>query len=256
MSYLEICEKAARTGGAVLREKLGKVWIREKKPANLVTEADIASQEIIRSILLDAFPGHCFVGEESGEEYASRGENEFCWIVDPLDGTTNYAHGFPFFAVSIALVHGEKILCGTVYNPALEECFTAEAGKGAFFNGKPIHVRPVTSVNEALVSFSFPALTQQNSPDLLAFLKIVSTAQAIRRTGSTAINLAYIAAGRMDAMVCYEAHAWDVAAGILILREAGGTVSAPDGSEFDMNTPKTLASATETLHRQLLQQLL
>jgi len=254
MSYLEIGEKAARAAGAVLREKLGKAWVREKKRADLLTEADLLAQETIKTILLDAFPTHRFVGEETGEEYVAK-NNEFCWIVDPLDGTTNFAHGFPMFGPSIALARGEEILCGVIYNPMFEECFTAEAGKGAFLNGESIRTSKITTLGEALVSISFPTTTTENSPDLLAFLRIIPITQAIRRTGSTAINLAYVAAGRFDSMICYGAHAWDVAAGILMVREAGGVVTAPNGTPFSLNSPRTLASSNEMLHQATLKQI-
>ncbi|MCL2348249.1 MAG: inositol monophosphatase [Planctomycetaceae bacterium] len=254
--YLKICEKAARVGGAILREMLGNVWVREKKPADLVTEADFASQKAIRDTVLEAFPDHAFLGEETDPNLPNPltdGSREFCWVVDPLDGTTNFVHHVPLFASSVALVrHGREILCGTVFNPMFDECFCAAAGKGAFLNGRPIHVSPVTEISEALASVSFPTLTQPDSPDLHAFLQLLPLAQAIRRTGSTAINMAYVAAGRFDTMVCYGANAWDVAAGTILVREAGGIVTAPDGSAFDLADGKTLTSSTEILQNKIL----
>ena len=252
--YQKVCEHAARVGGRVLRDMLGKVNVHEKGPADLVTDADYVAQNVIRDIVLDAFPDHVFLGEESDvNDVMTLPTSGYRWIVDPLDGTTNFVHGVPLFASSVALVHGNDVLCGTVYNPMLEECFTASLGIGAYLNDVPIHVSRVTEVTDALVSVSFPTTTCPDSPDLLAFLKFVPQAQAIRRTGSTAINLAYIAAGRFDLMTCYGCNAWDVAAGVLLVQEAGGVISDPSGRPFDLDRGATLAAATQILHDKALQ---
>ncbi|MDR1491752.1 MAG: inositol monophosphatase [Planctomycetaceae bacterium] len=250
--FLKICERAARKGGQVLREKLGNAWVREKRRADLVTEADFASQETIREIVLNAFPAHAFLGEENENNVAQTEISEYRWIVDPLDGTTNFVHGVPLFATSVALVHGKDVLCGTIYNPILEECFTAAAGCGAFLNGKAIRASQTADLADSLAAVSFPTTTRFDSPDLLAFMKLVPLAQAIRRTGSTAINMAYLAAGRFDVLTCYGAHAWDVAAGAILICEAGGILAAPDGGAFDIDKPQTLAASTESLYRQVL----
>jgi myo-inositol-1(or 4)-monophosphatase len=253
VEYLNVCEYAARMGGLVLREKLGNVWVREKHRADLVTEADFAAQKTVREIVQNAFPNHAFLGEEDEKTAAQTETSEYRWIVDPLDGTTNFVHGVPLFATSVALVRGKDVLCGTIYNPILEECFTAAIGHGAFLNGKTIHTSQTVDLADALATVSFPTTTRPDSPDLLAFMKLVPLAQAIRRTGSTAMNMAYLAAGRFDVMTCYGAHSWDVAAGVILIREAGGIITAPDGGAFDVDHPKTLAAATETLHRQVFQ---
>ncbi|MDR1385162.1 MAG: inositol monophosphatase [Planctomycetaceae bacterium] len=253
--YLKVCEYAARKGGQVLREKLGSVWVREKRRADLVTEADFVSQETIREIVQNVFPEHAFLGEESEPTAEPTQSSEYRWMVDPLDGTTNFVHGVPLFASSVALVRGKDVLCGTIYNPMIEECFTAAAGHGAFLNGKRIHVSQVPRLADALATVSFPTMSRFDSPDLLAFMKLVPFAQAIRRTGSTAINMAYLAAGRFDVMTSYGAYCWDVAAGAILIREAGGILTAPDGSAFDIDSPKTLAAATEPLHRQVLEMI-
>jgi len=270
--YQKICEHAASVGGQILRDMLGNVEVREKGRADLVTDADFAAQKAIRDIVLGAYPDHAFLGEESdmqsGTEHwqpgtlrcgrrntrsVETGSSGFRWIVDPLDGTTNFVHGVPLFASSVALAHGNDVICGTVYNPMLEEFFTAARGQGAFLSGQPIRISNVTEFSEALASVSFPTTTESDSPDLLAFLKLVPLAQAIRRTGSTAINLAYIAAGRFDLMICYGSNAWDVAAGVLLVQEAGGVISDPSGSPFDLDKGATLASATKTLHDKTVQ---
>jgi myo-inositol-1(or 4)-monophosphatase len=248
--YQKICEHAARVGGRVLRDMLGKVAVREKGRADLVTDADFAAQKAIREIVLGAFPDHVFLGEEAEEMQNAERKmpHGFRWIVDPLDGTTNFVHGVPLFASSVALAHGNDVICGTVYNPILEECFTAARGEGAFLNGKPIRTSNVAEFTDALASVSFPTTTQSDSPDLLAFLKLMPETQAIRRTGSTAINLAYIAAGRFDLMTCYGSNAWDVAAGVILVQEAGGVISDPSGAAFHLDKGATLASATKILH--------
>ena len=137
----------------------------------------------------------------------------------------------------------------------IEECFTAAAGHGAFLNGKRIRVSQISRLADALATVSFPTTSSFDSPDLLAFMKLVPFAQAIRRTGSTAINMAYLAAGRFDVMTSYGAHCWDVAAGAILIREAGGVLTAPDGGAFDIDSPKTLAAATEPLHLQVLEMI-
>jgi len=259
--YQKVCEHAARVGGRVLRDMLGKVGVREKGRADLVTDADFAAQKAICDLVLGTYPDHAFLGEEIDENHhrftprPERGINSSCfrWIVDPLDGTTNFVHGVPLFASSVALAHGNDVICGTVYIPILEECFTTAKGQGAFLNGEPIRTSNVTEFSEALASVSFPTTTESDSPDLLAFLKFLPITQAIRRTGSTAINLAYIAAGRFDLMTCYGSNAWDVAAGVLLVREAGGVISDPSGGPFDLDKGATLASATKTLHDKTVQ---
>ncbi len=253
--FHKICTYAAKIGGRILRDMLGKVGVREKGRADLVTDADFAAQKAIRGIVLGAFPGHLFLGEESDANERSEAASsfDFRWIVDPLDGTTNFVHGVPLFASSVALARGKDVLCGTVYNPMIDECFTAAKDEGAFLNDMPIRVSDVSEISAALASVSFPTTTLGDSPDLVAFLKLVPEAQAIRRTGSTAINLAYLAAGRFDLMTCYGANAWDVAAGVLLVREAGGVVTAPDGGPFDIDNGASLAASTATLHKKTVQ---
>lgn len=249
-SYFEVCEEAARAAGVVLREKVGKVGFREKKRADLITEADTAAQEIIARIVKKAFPEHAFLGEETpGASVNSfhESQDQFCWVVDPLDGTTNFVHQVPFFCTSIALVRGKEPICGIVYNPITEEFFSAEKGKGAFLNGSTISVSSVKEPQESLVAVGFPPNTTCDAADLQAFLKAIPVAQAIRRTGSTALNLAYVAAGRFDAMWGFSTNAWDIAAGILLILEAGGTVSTPDGTDFSLQRPCFICAGNSKL---------
>ena len=260
-SYLSVCEDAARSAGKILREMLGTTSVRHKNnPSDLVTEADIAAQEAIETIVLGAFPDHCFLGEEGNltpsHPPGSSDLSEFCWIVDPLDGTTNFVHGVPFFGTSIALARGTDVLCGVFYNPMTEEFFSAARGQGAFLNGKQIRTSTWQTLGESLVGVSFPPMVQGEPPDLIAFLKAVPRCQSIRRTGSTVLNMAYVAAGRFDASWAFNSHPWDIAAGIVLVKEAGGIVTKPNGAPIDFSDPAPFcAVANETLHQELMQVL-
>jgi len=231
---LEICEAAARAGGQVLLDWVGKFGVSNKGPCDLVTEADFASQREIRSMVLDAFPEHGFVGEESIPEHAHAAgrlggtaaeQPAVRWVVDPLDGTSNYVHGFPAWCVSVALARGDEILVGTVHDPVRDECFTAQRGGGAFLNGRPIAVTRTTSLIDALVAVSFPPHVAADSPPVADFLAVLPHVHSVRRTGSTALNLAWLACGRLDAFWVRKIACWDVAAGLLLLSEAGGSLS-------------------------------
>ena len=255
-SYLSVCEEAARSAGKLLLEMLGTTSVRHKKnPRDLVTEADIAAQKIIESIVIGAFPHHRFLGEEGDRTPPSQNEEtDFCWIVDPLDGTTNFVHSVPCFGPSIALAQGTDVLCGVFYNPMTEEFFSAAQGQGAFLNGKRIQTSSLQTLEESLAAVSFPTNIRNDSPDLLAFMKTVPVFQSLRRTGSTALNMAYVAAGRFDATWAFRCHAWDIAAGIVLIKESGGMITKPDGSPIDFSDPAPFcAVANESLHRQLMQ---
>ena len=256
MSYLSVCEEAARSAGKILLDMLGTTNIRHKKnPRDLVTEADVAAQKVIESILLGAFPDHRFLGEEDNPTPLSQGDaSEFCWIVDPLDGTTNFVHGVPSFGPSVALAQGADVLCGAFYNPMTEEFFSAAQGQGAFLNGKPIHTSNWQTLEESLVAVSFPTVIRNDSPDLTSFLRALPLCQSLRRTGSTALNLAYVAAGRFEATWAFRCHPWDIAAGIVLAQEAGGVVTKPDGTPIDLSDPSPVcAVANEALHQQLME---
>ena len=258
--YLRACEEAARSAGAVLLDWQGRFQVREKGPADLVTEADWAAQKIIRRMLLGQFPDHDFVGEEDTSRHSSEKgdeptgvEGDGCrWLVDPLDGTTNYVHGLPQFCVSIALERGKELLVGTVFDPVSGQLFSAEAGKGAFLDGHRLHTSQVSHMSDALVAASFRAKAARKSEEVKQFLEVLPRCQAIRRMGSTALNLCYLAAGQLDAYWGISARAWDVAAGILIVREAGGVVTAVDGGPFDLDRPTFAAAATPPLHQALV----
>jgi myo-inositol-1(or 4)-monophosphatase len=253
--YLRVCEEAVRAGGQVIQDWVGKTEVRKKGPADLVTQADFASQAEVRRIVLGAFSDHGLLGEEADDISGRKSPTsraEYRWIVDPLDGTTNFVHGVPFYCVSLALERNGELLVGAVYDPVNGECFTAARGHGAHLNGRPIHVSEVSQLSEALAVGSFPPNVQADTSDLKLFLAMIPRCQAIRRTGSSALNLCYIAAGRFDLFWSYSTHIWDVAAGVLILREAGGLVTSPTGGEFLLEEAHFLASATRELHAQAL----
>ncbi len=235
--YLRVCEEAVRAGGQVIQDWVGRVEVRRKGPADLVTQADLCSQETIRRLVLGAFPDHCLLGEETSEQAPCPPGTraEFRWIVDPLDGTTNYVHGVPHYCVSLALERQGELITGAVFDPVLDECFTAAASQGAWLNGRAIRTSRVSALGDALAAVGFPPGAGRDCPDLLLFLEMLPHCQAIRRTGSAALNLCYVAAGRFDLYWSFSTHVWDVAAGALILREAGGCISSPSGGPFNLD---------------------
>lgn len=234
---LTVCEAAARAGGRVLADWRGRFTASVKGPRDLVTEADLASQEEIRRIVLGAFPDHGFVGEEAIDgQPADVDRDRPRWIVDPLDGTSNYVHGFPAYCVSVALARGDELLVGAIYDPMLDECFTARRGGGAWCNGSRIMARQEADPAAALVAVSFPPHVTSDSQSIFDFLAVVPHVHSIRRTGSTAINLAYVACGRLDAFWVRRIACWDVAAGLLIAREAGAAVGSFEGDLEDAGT--------------------
>ncbi len=236
--------EAARTAGAFLRRNVGKVKDIELKGGeskNLVTEIDRRSEEMIISILQRHFPHHDILAEESGKE---RGHaSEYRWIIDPLDGTTNFTHGFPVFCVSIGLEWKGEIILGVIYDPNFDELFAAEKGKGAFLNGKPIHVSHAGQLDRSLLVTGFPYnVTRNPNKAIERFIAFLMNAQAVRRMGSAAIDLAYVAAGRYEGFWEVELNPWDMAAGILLVTEAGGKVTAFDGGPFSIYGKEILAT--------------
>lgn len=247
--YQRLCETAARAGGAVLLDWAGRFEVREKGPADLVTEADLASQKVIQDTLLGAFPMHGFLAEEDAA-IPSR-QDGLRWVVDPLDGTTNYVHGAPNYAVSVALEQHGKPLVGAVYDPLSEECFTAARGQGAWLNGRRLRVSPVAQMSKALIAASFASHVRRESPEVAEFITVLLAAQATRRMGSSALNLCYLAAGRYDGYWSTTTKAWDIAAGVLLVLEAGGIVTAIDGADFRLEDPRFVAACTSQLHHEL-----
>ena len=251
--FMEVCERAARAGGEVLRSWSGRLAVREKAPADLVTEADLAAQQVVREVLLGAFPDHGFLGEEGGS--AEAGIEGYRWVVDPLDGTMNFVHGVPEYAVSIALEQAGHVLVGTVFNPVSGECFRAEAGKGAFLNGRRLQTSGVGVASDALVAASLPPRVRRGSRELEQLINVIEQCQGLRRTGSAALNLCFVAAGRFDAYWATTTHAWDIAAGMLIVHEAGGVMTDLSGRPVDLDRPQFVAAATRSLHTQICELL-
>ncbi len=243
--------KAARLGGAMLESWRSRFTVTEKSRANLVTEADFASQKLIHETLLNEFPDHNFLGEE---DLATRPTSSpFQWVVDPLDGTSNYVHGFPYYAVSIGLEFDGELIVGIIYDPTRHDLFTAIKGQGAFLNGQRLSCTDVNRIEDAMCIASLPTATSTSDPAVKRFLSMIGRSQTVQRTGSAALNLAYLAAGRIEAFWSSSLKPWDMAAGVLLVREAGGKVSKLNGQSFDLYQPEILATATESLHSQIQQ---
>lgn len=253
--FQRICDEAAHAGGRKLLDFAGRAQVREKGPSDLVTEADWASQEAIRQVLLGAFPDHGFMSEELDQPVNPQAE--LCWVVDPLDGTTNYVHQIPHYAVSIALIERGSPITATVLDPVHDELFSASKSGGAWLNGRPIRTSSATDPAESIVAASFAAHVSADSPEIEQFRSVLLNCQAVRRTGSAALNLAYLAAGRFDAFWSMSTKAWDVAAGVLLVEEAGGAICHVSGAPFELSLPHPLATATVELqlHFQRLLQL-
>ncbi len=253
-TFLRLARMAAEESGDLLVEKMGKVTIQEKNPKDFVTQADIESQSLIRRMIENEFPDHDFLGEESSGRipHSSKATKEFCWIVDPLDGTTNYIHQLRSFSVSIALRYRSQIVVGCVRDPILDETYTAVLGGGAELNNVPINASGATSGNGALVAVSLPNHLARDSEELKQLVNLLVDSRAtIRRLGSAALNLCYVACGRLDAYWAASAKIWDLAAGSLILSEAGAPMRHVSGRPFDWNDPQFIAAATNQLLEEL-----
>lgn len=230
---LDFAKTTARDAGAILRERFGTGrTIEFKGVVDLVTDADRASEELIGARLNVAFPGHRVVGEE-GIASQSGDSSGYVWIVDPLDGTTNYAHGYPHFAVSIALAKGSQLLAGVVYDPMRDELFAAELGKGAALNERPIHVTGEVELIRSLVATGFAYDMALRDAQLDIWRAVQNVTRGIRRDGAAALNLVYVAAGRLDGFWEKPLHPWDMAAGALVVTESSGRVSGYRTDAYD-----------------------
>lgn len=252
IQLLETCERAARAGGQELVAWRGQFQSRAKGIADFVTDADLASQDAVRRVIAQQFPDHAFLGEEQAVLGPSSPLDRLTWVVDPLDGTTNYIHGYPHYAVSVAVVRGGHLLAGVVYDPVANHCFSAAAGHGAWRDGVAIKTSTTTSVGDALVAVSLPPRVGRDTRDLADFIEAVQVVRGVRRSGSAALNFAYLASGALDAFWASHIHPWDVAAGVLLVREAGGVVTGRNGEEFQLWNPHFLAAAGGKLHDELL----
>ncbi len=252
-SFRQSAVEIAREAGVFLKGRLhADHRIDFKGEINLVTEADRLSEEIITSRIQNLFPDHDIMAEECTN--ITRG-SEYKWIIDPLDGTTNYAHGHPVFCVSIALQRMGEVILGVIYNPMLEELFVAERGEGAFLNGREIHVSSTRRLAEGLVATGFPYDVRENCRDALAYFnEMIPKAQAIRRAGSAALDLAYLAAGRFDGFWELRLKPWDTAAGWVLVEEAGGVVTDFNGKPYCLESPYIVAS-NRRIHEELMKVL-
>ncbi len=247
-------EQLARGAGAILRDGYNKEHqVSYKGVIDLVTEIDHASESFLIKEIQSRFPDSHIVAEESGE---TQGSNEGIWYIDPLDGTVNYAHHIPLFCVSIAFAQDGSVKLGAVYDPLRDEMFTAERGKGAFLNGKPIHASATTELQKSLLVTGFPYDTWNTEKDNFKnFEKLAKTTQGVRRLGSAALDGCYVAAGRFDGFWELTLKPWDIAAAGLIAEESGARVTATDGTPDYISAPQSILAAAPGIHEKLLEQL-
>lgn len=251
LSAIEVAKKA----GELLKEGFhSKYKITNKEGIhNLVTEYDIKSEKFIAQELKAKFPKSCFLGEEEG---ASEEKSDLKWIVDPIDGTVNFAHHIPFFCISIALQKNSEIISGVVYSPLLDELFVAEKNKGAFCQDQKIEASKISSVEKAILSTGFPYNLKDNPEQCIdRFMKFLKLGIPIRRLGSAAMDMCYVAAGRFDGFWETNLGPWDCAAGKLMVEEAGGKISKWDGSEFVLGPKNTLIASNGKIHETLVNML-
>src|SRR5579871_2258418 len=255
-ALINVMVAAARKAARTLKRDFGeveKLQVSLKGPANFVSSADHRAEETLRAELAKARPGYGFLGEEGGRQEGS--DKTHCWIVDPLDGTTNFLHGIPQFAISIALERENTIVAGIVYNPITEELFVAERGKGAFLNDQRLRVAARRRLSEAVIACGMPHMGRGDRVIFRSELAAVQEQVAgVRRFGAAALDLAWVAAGRFDAFWERDLSPWDMAAGILMVREAGGFATDLDGGDGFFTKRQVIAS-NEFLHKALLQVL-
>jgi myo-inositol-1(or 4)-monophosphatase len=230
----------ARDAGALLMEYFHQhVKIEYKGEADLVTVADRKSEALILERLRARWPSHDVVGEEGASIETG---SDYRWYIDPLDGTTNFAHGFPVFCISMALEYKGQRIAGVVYDPTRPEMFSAERGSGAYLNGERIHVSKTAKLAECLVATGFPSHKRHKNPNIFFYHQITLRTHGVRRAGSAALDLASVAAGRFDGFWEFNLNPWDTAAGVLLVEEAGGKVSDFHGGEFQLNSRETVAT--------------
>ncbi len=238
-SFLETSAEIARESGALLSTYFERrVAFELKGEHDLVTEADRASERLVVERLRSHFPSHSIVAEEGG---GHTGTSEYCWYVDPLDGTTNFAHGFPMYNVTMALAQAGQLIAGVIFDPARNEMFSCERGSGAYLNNRRIRVSKVARVEDALVATGFPSRKRHLNVNVHFYYQLAMVTHGVRRAGSAALDLAYVACGRLDAFWEFGLNPWDMAAGILLTEEAGGKCSDMHGGPMDIRGPHVLA---------------
>jgi len=250
---LDFAVATVREAGAVLRDYYRSgVTIKYKGEIDLITEADHASEALILERIRAAYPDCAILSEESG---ASANTSPYVWIADPLDGTTNFAHGLPIFSVTLALMVNDVIEVGATYDPIYDELYTAQRGRGAHLNGERLHVSAAPTLDRALLVTGFPYDRRTNpNNNIRQFTDFSLRAQGVLRLGSAALDLGAVAAGRLDGYWEFKINPWDIAAGVLIVTEAGGKVTAPDGSPLDLFARQIVAS-NSLIHREMTEVL-
>jgi myo-inositol-1(or 4)-monophosphatase len=247
-SFLDTAQQIAREAGALLMTHYGKIGFELKGDFDLVTAADRASEHLIIDRLRSHYPAHAILGEEHG---AQEGRSEYRWFVDPLDGTTNFAHSYPVFNVSMGLAKGDELIAGVVYDPTRPEMFAAEKGAGAYLNNRKIRVSRTEKLEEALCSTGFPSRKRHLNINIHFYHQLAMITHGVRRGGAAAIDLAYVASGRLDAFWEFSLNPWDVAAGLLIVDEAGGRTTDMKGGPSGLRVPHLLAT-NGTIHEKTL----
>lgn len=252
---LELAIRAAREAGAILQDYAARGFqITNKGRINIVTEADLASERHIKELIAAHYPAHRIIAEESWIEERDHqmGADDYCWIIDPLDGTTNFSHGLPCYAVAIGIEHQGKVVAGAIYDPTRDELFTAERGAGATCNDVKMRVSEVAQLERALLVSGFPYDIRERMGEYLpAWSQFLQHAQGVRRLGSAALDMAYVAMGRLDGFWEQGLSPWDTAAGWLIIEEAGGRVTKLDGAPFD-NYSASLLATNGLVHDEML----
>src|SRR5689334_3501933 len=251
MQYLETAVEIAREAGALLSHYFERrVAFETKGEFDLVTEADRASEKLVVERLRTHFPSHGIVAEEGGGHTSA---SDYVWFVDPLDGTTNFAHGFPVFNVTLGLARGGEMIAGVVYDPMRQEMFTAERGAGAYLNNRRIHVSATTKVGESLASTGFPSRKRHHNINIHFYYQLAMASHGVRRTGSAAVDLAYVASGRLDYFWEFGLKPWDMAAGTLLVSEAGGRISDMCGASHSVTGSDHLLADNGFLHEQVIE---
>ncbi len=249
--WVPAMENIARESGAILMEHFRRrVKIEYKGDVDLVTVADRASEELIVRRIRERWPAHNILGEEGTR---SEQGSDYRWYVDPLDGTTNFAHSYPVFCVSLALEYRDERIAGVVYDPTRDEMFSAEKGSGAFLNGQRASVSKTANLAECLVATGFPSHKRHKNPNIHFYHQLTLRTHGVRRAGSAALDLANVASGRFDGFWEFNLNPWDTAAGVLLVEEAGGRVSGFDGGAFRIDSRETLAS-NSLIHQDLLRE--
>jgi myo-inositol-1(or 4)-monophosphatase len=253
---LNIAVQAATKAGEVLLEGLGTVFQISSKDGrhNLVTEYDIRSENIIIDYISSYYPDHVFLAEESGGKPPEPGQIQ--WIIDPLDGTVNFAHGIPIFCVSIAAVQHGRPICGVIYCPVTKELYTAMHGFGAYLNGRRIKVSDTSALQDSILVTGFPYNVHSNPSNCIGHMvSMLRLGLPVRRLGSAALDLAYVAAGRFDGFWEINLQPWDIAAGMLLVQEAGGIITNYNGNPYDIYQGGTVLATNNKIHPEIMKQL-